>query len=167
MNNPTPHRTLWTLAGLALAAGALLSCMAPFHWQAMRQKIHRKAVELRQLEGLQQVAARRQQAVDTYAALPSAVPAALPALTKSILPAATAEIHDLAGPDTVNGWSAHRSSVTYRDISYADVSLLLGGLETGRPPWRVVGLEIRAGRQSERATSIGLTVEALARSPEL
>lgn len=150
MKNPEPTLILaWSAAGLALAAGLVLSFRTAGSLESVTALWAKKAGEAATLQRLAAITAAQRAEVARRAA-EAAAPASLGTLLRDTLPGVTAEWRTLEPLPTIAGWTAPRQGVTLTGLSGDDLGRFLAAATAARPPWALMECTLQAAPQAGR-----------------
>lgn len=160
MSAPRPAPWPWILPLAAGVAALGLTFYSVTTTPETLRQIRRRQADLVRLQTLARAHATDRAAVAAVAAAGRGAPALVDAV-RSINPQLRVVIQDRERSELIEGWFLQRSDVIVDDLVLADAGRLLAGLETLRPPWRVVEYQVTAQPGVAGRGRVVVTVEGL------
>jgi len=157
-------RGLWTLAGLAMLVGAILTVTTLR--QAGQARIRLAALG-RDLEGLQRLDARLGSylaAQTAFEQLATPKAAGLADVLERTLPGCKLDQSKEVSSQPTPGWVLRRQEISLSDVPFAKVMEFVRAAEAQRPPWRLAKFTIRASAREPGTGQAVLQMEALERA---
>ena len=154
---------LWSLAGLSLATGILLTLRSVYAVPRTTELWERKAADIKALTVLQTRTARNRAILDGYSRYP-ALPVGLETLTQTTLPGRTLTARTTESRPSVPGWSLRKVSVDLTDISGEDLGKWLAAGAQATPPWALVECTLTAASTPGRLAKATLVMETVERT---
>ncbi|MEI8351254.1 MAG: hypothetical protein WCG36_02970 [bacterium] len=154
---------LWSLAGLSLATGLLLTLRSLNAIPRTTELWERKAEDIKALTVLQTRASRNRAILDRYSRYP-AVPVSLESLTQTTLPGRTLITRATESRPCVPGWSLRKVSVDLNDIEGEDLGKWLAAGAQASPPWALVECTLTAASTPGRLARATLVMETVERT---
>ena len=161
--NRTVPKILWSVATIVLAAGILLSAVAPFAWQENRRILSRKWNDILQINLLQQRALVYSSAINAYESLPSSTPLSIAQLLVPMPTGGGYEISDGTSQQLPGGWRIESKTITLRTISGHDCLAIANRLGSAVPPWVTTTINITAGNATGVLGEVTMGVDVLTR----
>lgn len=153
---------LWSLAGVSLVAGLLLTVRSLGTIPRTLELWERKASDIKALYALQTQAERNRRILNGYSDYPSA-PVSLETLTRTVLPDRGLTVRITESLPCVPGWTLRKVSVELTDIAGDDLEKWLQAGAAARPPWAVVECTLTAAPVPGRLSKAALVMETVER----
>lgn len=154
---------LWSLAGVSLAAGILLTVSSVKSIPRTIELWERRADDIRTLSSLQTLAERNRRILAEYSRYP-ATPVSLETLTKSALPGRALTVRVTESLPSVPGWTLRKVGVELTDIAGEDLEKWLQAGAAARPPWAVAECTLNASPVAGRLSKAALVMVTAERS---
>lgn len=128
---------LWSIAGILLAVGFLLTFRSLSGIPRTVDLWNRKQADTGSLQALQTVSARHKSILASYARLP-ATSARLESIVQAAIPSSGMSIRNTEIQPAIAGWIPKKVSVGFTDLAGDDLGKLLDGGASAQPPWTLL-----------------------------
>lgn len=156
---------LWSVAGLSLVAGLLLSVRTLGGLSRTTELLARKTADSRELASLRLQAERYQALLDQGARYP-ATPTSYEALVRSASPEASVVTRTTASRPSVPGWSTQKITVEITNITGDTLGKIVEAGSAAKPPWALVESTLFASPVAGRVAKATLVLESVERQKE-
>ena len=161
MKPNVPVSWLISVAGLSLLVGSIWTVTTLTRLPGQRRHLQRKAADLHTIVGYQRTLEEHRDAVRMFEALPDKRPTPLVSLVREQIPDAAKEVRRRDARPAADNWQAQRWEVDLDNIPLNQLGVLLAGLESERPPWRLIEASIRAADRDADRARVTLLLEGL------
>lgn len=149
---------------LLLLWAGVLTAFLPSALADGRRRLDRKRQDLAHLAEIRQMAERQAAARAVFDRLEAARPAPLETIMRAAVPGLRFEVSAMGQGVVMDDWRWERNALRLNDISGSDLIRLVNALESQRPPWKVVSVNLRGGPQTGQVDQVILTLETLTRA---
>ncbi len=162
-NNPLSLRTLWTLAGLALLLGLLLSLRTVGQLRRTTEIWEKKAHDLQEMMALRAIATKHRGILKQYTQYP-ATPVAPGELARRTVPGLNLITRSTETHPSLPGWTARKATIGLIDITGEELGRFLEGVTTATPPWAILDCTLSASQAPGRLAKVELVLETVERN---
>ncbi|NQT93940.1 MAG: hypothetical protein HQ559_14360 [Lentisphaerae bacterium] len=166
MTDRTWLRVLWAGAALSMVAGGLMTLATVRRTPDYSERLRAKIGDMERLESLADEAARTETAVNAFETLPSGSSTPLSSILTNVFPQGmTAEIREMDGGPTAEGWDRQRFEVAFGEAPIDEVFRFAAAAESSRPPWLLVRCDLASTPGSPGSGRAVLWFESLEKKP--